>query len=144
MKRLPVFVIAIAALTAVLAFGAIGAGAHKKKKDVATTVTIAFDSGSPSGDYGEYANGTFSGTVGSTKAKCRSGRTVTVQRVGGPTVGTTQSNDSGNWSVAASNVTAGDQYSVTVDQKKIVKKNKKHTHKTKCQAVSETITIPNP
>lgn len=136
----------VVAILAIGAFGAITATAHKKKKAVATTVTMAFNLGEPAGQSGNYNDASFSGKVGSTKAKCVNGRTVVVNQVNGPAVGEDKSAADGSWTVAAkSAVAAGEQYTATVLKRKIVrKKNRNHRHIIKCLPASETITIPNP
>lgn len=64
----------------------------------ATLLTIRFR---PPGPYSS-AGGTFSGTVGSSKAACISGRTVKVFRQGSSSaIGTDTSNSSGQWHITA-------------------------------------------
>jgi hypothetical protein len=150
MKRFHVIGLALLAIFAVGTFGALSAVAHKKKKKVATSVTIAFNLGDPVGppdEYDGYKKSSFSGKVGSTKPVCVKGRTVVVTRVGGATIGEDKTATDGSWTVDPKNtpVTAGGQYTATVLKQKIVKrKNKKHKHVIKCLPVSETITIPTP
>jgi hypothetical protein len=147
MRRFHVVGLALLAIFAVGAFGALSAGAHKKKKKVATTVTIAFNLGDPAGPPEEYKKSSFSGKVGSIKPVCIKGRTVVVTRVGGPTIGEDKTATDGSWTVDPKNtpVSGGEQYSATVLKQKIVKrKNRKHKHVIKCLPVSETITIPTP
>jgi hypothetical protein len=147
MKRFQVIGLALLAIVAVGAFGTINAVAHKKKKQVATTVTMAFNLGDPVGQPDEYKKSSFSGKVGSTKPVCVKGRTVVVTRVGGPTIGEDKTATDGSWTVDPKDtpVTGGEQYSATVLKQKIVKrKDKNHTHVLKCLPVSETITISTP
>jgi len=156
MKRFHVIGLALLAIIAVGAFGAISASAHKKKKQVPTTVTIGYNPDTTPGE--EYQPGnpnqpgnphnSFLGTVGSTKPKCVKGRTVVVTKVGGPTIGEDKTADNGSWAVAVPNnttVTGGDQYTATVLKHKIVKRrDNNHKHVIKCLPASETITIPTP
>jgi hypothetical protein len=147
MKRLHVIGLAALAIAAVGAFGAVGAVAHKTKKPVASTVTGVFVPGEPAGGSGQVKEGEFTGKVGSTKPPCLKGRTVVVARVGGPEIGQAKTDAAGNWSVKVNDPqpTGGEQYSVTVLQQKIVKRDdRKHTHIIKCLPVSETITVPTP
>jgi len=148
MKRFHVIGLALLAIVAVGAFGAIGAIAHKKKKPVATTVTMVFTPGEPAGGSGQIKDGSFSGKVGSTKPPCLEGRTVVVTRVGGSTIGEDKKSDAdGSWAVSIKDTqpTGGEQYTATVPQQKIVKRNDaNHKHVIKCLPVSETITIPTP
>jgi hypothetical protein len=148
MRKIPLFVLAVAAVGALLAFGAVGAAADlvKKKKVVETTVTLGFTPG-PAGE--EYSTSSFSGKLGSPKAKCVPDRTMVVKRVNGPNLGQTRSAFNGDWalSVATSTVTSGQQYAVKVEKRKFIKlKTKKNgdrvKKKTICQPTSETITVP--
>jgi hypothetical protein len=147
MKRPHLIAFAVLTIVAVGAFGAAGAVAHKTKKPVATTVTAAFVPGDPSGGSGQIKDGEFSGKVSSIKPPCLKGRTVVVARVAGPEIGQAKTDAAGNWSVKAKDPqpSAGEEYSVTVLQEKIVKRDdRKHRHIIKCLPVSETITIPTP
>jgi hypothetical protein len=155
MRRFNVIGLALLAIVAIGVFGAISASAHKKKKQVPTTVTIGYNPdtpgpGTPGEEYQNPGNpkNSFFGTVGSTKAKCVKGRTVVVTKVGGPTIGEDKTADNGSWEVAVPNntsVTGGDQYTATVLKHKIVKrKDNNHKHVIKCLPASETITIPTP
>jgi hypothetical protein len=147
MKRLHVIGFALLGFVAVSAFGAVGAVAHKTKKPVATTVSATFVPGEPAGGSGQIKDGEFTGKVGSTKPPCLKGRTVVVARVAGPEVGQAKTDAAGNWSVTAKDPQpiGGEQYTVTVLQQKIVKRNdENHRHIIKCLPVSETITIPTP
>jgi hypothetical protein len=148
MRKIPLLVPAVAAVGALLAFGATGAAADliKKRKIVATTVTMAFNPG-PAGE--EYSTSTFSGKVGSPRGKCVRDRTVVVKLVNGPNLGQTKSAFNGDWAVpvATSAVTSGQQYAVTVEKAKFLKeKTKKNGDRVKkkiiCQPTSETITVP--
>jgi hypothetical protein len=148
MRKIPLIVLAVAAVGGLLAFGAVGAAADliKKRKVVETTVTMAFNPG-PAGE--EYSTSSFSGKVGSPKAKCMPDRTMVVKRVNGPNLGQTRSALNGDWalSVATSAVTSGQQYAVKVEKTKFLKeKTKKNGDRVKkkiiCQPTSETITVP--
>ena len=152
MRRLHVVGLALLAILAAGAFSAISAAAHKNSKQIQTSVTVNFNEGEPGQDGGgggggefftkQFTNSSFTGVVTAAK-NCHSGRTVTVQRVGGAGFPSAQTNDAGAYTVVASGpVIEGEQYSVTVAPKKIVLKNKgKHKHVVKCQPTTETITI---
>ena len=147
MKRLHVIGFALLGIVAVGAFGAIGAVAHKTKKPVATTVSVAFVPGEPAGGSGQPKDGEFTGKVGATKPPCLKGRTVVVARVAGPEIGQAKTDASGSWSVKVKDPqpAGGEQYTVSVLKQKIVKRNdENHRHIIKCLPVSETITIPTP
>jgi hypothetical protein len=118
----------------------------RKKKVVETTVTMAHQPGT-TGE--EYTGSTFSGDVGSPKAKCVGGRNLTVKLVNGPNVGQTRSMANGNWtlSAGAAAVKPGEQYAVQVAKEKFLKEKTKANgdrvkKKVVCQPASETITVP--
>jgi hypothetical protein len=111
--------VAIAALAAIVSVTAV---ASAKTKHVTTATTVSFSG--TLGQYDEYPDGTFYGTVFSS-AKCRQDRTVVVRRAEGPVVGTTQSDHDGNWSVTATTPLTPGQYDVIVE-KRVIKKKIKH------------------
>jgi hypothetical protein len=146
MRRLTIATAAASA--AMLGFGAAGASAETvvKKKQFETTVSAAFAQTSPTGE--EYTNpsGTFSGKLASSKNKCIKGRGVTVQPPNAPNLGHGTSNNGGDWSLQASNLTPG-QYSVEVGKLKIIKEKDKPngTHVKKkivCLPATATVAVP--
>ncbi len=108
---------------------------------------MAFHQGAPSGEeYEIYASSSFSGKVGSAKAKCVPDRNVTVKRQNGPNVGQAKSNANGDWTVLAASVAPG-QYTVEVEKSKIIKKKTKNNgekvkKKIVCKPASAPVTVP--
>jgi hypothetical protein len=142
------FAFALSAVGAVMVVAAAAASAEtiRKKKVVETTVTMAHQPGTTGQ---EYTGATFSGDVGSPKAKCVRNRNLTVKLVNGPNVGQTKSNATGNWTLLAGStaVKPGEQYAVQVAKEKLLKEKTKANgdrvkKKVVCQPASETITIP--
>jgi hypothetical protein len=148
MRRLSVLALAGAVVTLVFALGVTGATAKvKKKKSFESTVTVVFNQGPPSGEeYEIYASSSFSGKVGSEKAKCVPDRSVTVKRQNGSSAGQAKSNGNGDWTVLAASVTPG-QYTVEVAKSKIIKKKTKNNgekvkKKIVCKPVTKAVTVP--
>lgn len=161
MRRFHVVGMVLVAILAIGAFGALTAAAHKKGKKVPSTTTMVpnpgspgtpgtpgtppgpYDPGTPGTPGTPPGNGSFSGKVGSSKAKCVRDRSVVVRRANGPTVGQAVTDSTGNWTVGAgNNLASGEQYSATVAKKKLTKENENHKHVTKCGLATVTITIP--
>lgn len=83
----------------------------------------------------DYRGGAFSGKVGSSKAACRSGRTVVVKRVtkgADRTIGSTRSSSTGSWSVAETN--ASGRFYATV----AARSKGKYGHSHRCRATTSS------
>jgi hypothetical protein len=136
----------VSALIACLAIGSVGVATAKKKhkpKQVATSISLTV-SVTPATTYTP-GSGTYSGAVSAGgPSGCRSGRPVTISRNGGAVAqATTQSNGTYSASVAAA--PAAGQYTASVPQKVVKKKNKKKKTVTKfiCSAAtSSPATVP--
>lgn len=119
MKRV-LMVLAAVVLTSV-AFAAV-ATAHTVRYDVAVKAKVK---------KGGKDEGTFSGSVESTRARCSVGRTVDVfLRAANPPdalVGSDQSDTAGAWELTATSALAPGTYYAVV-AKSVLKKNRKHRH----------------
>ena len=133
MKRRSRIGAAAAAVSAIGLAVALPASGHKVAFD--TNLKIRLDTLNPTTEQ-------YSGKVRSEKAACEAGRTITVSQSGVP-VGTTVSNSGGDWVLTGPVPPKGAQITVSTPRK-ILKKNKKHTHKCKAASLSGEAEGPPP
>ncbi len=123
----------IAALVATCAFSVVAASG-KATEEVASTVTIKFEAG---GSAPYYEQDQFKGKVKGDEG-CKKDRRVKVVKEGGGVVGKDDTNESGRYSVPASNPT-GDFFAKV--KKATIEKN--NGDKIKClKAKSDSISVP--